>query len=56
MWKLSKEDFEKWELEHFTTIHTNILQWKSESFTLLEWLEKEKNLFEQITNNKLLNN
>jgi len=35
VWKLSKEDFEAWEKNHFAQIHTDVLQWNNDSIRLL---------------------
>lgn len=49
VWKLSREDFEKWELEHFKQLHTAVLEWKNDSYLLLETIDKwEQDLYSNI--------
>jgi len=49
IWKLSKEEFEKEEAEHFKQVHTAVIQWKNDSYLLLETIEKwEQDLFSNI--------
>ena len=49
IWKLSKDDFEKWEALHFAEIHWALVQWKTDSIKMLETISQwEQDLFEKI--------
>ena len=49
VWNLSREAFEAWEAEHFKQVHTDSLQWKNDSYLLLETIEqKEQDLYSKI--------
>lgn len=56
MGKITKEQFENWEEEHFKQIHMNMIEWKNDHILALETLNNEEDLYLQIINNSLTNN
>lgn len=53
MWKVSKEQFELWEVEHFKQLHVNMLEWRNEHVLALENEANNYDLYESIKTKQL---